>query len=108
MAATPPRPASGGQNLPSVSGRVEARRRAHLTLREIAAEIGVCHTSVSRWERGLVEPRGPARVLYAASLARPADPVVLHNDKSAPSEATDDALRPRGSSRNVSPRLAEA
>lgn len=93
--------------LPSVSDRVDARHRARLTLREVAAELGVCHTSVSRWERGLIEPRGPARDLYAATLARLADQTVRDNE-SAPPEATDDALKPRGSRRDVSPGRTEA
>lgn len=66
-------PASGGRHL---SGRVGTRRRAELTLRELAAELGVCHTSISHWERGFIEPRGPARVLYAATLARLANQAV--------------------------------
>ena len=97
MRAIDPLSALRGLVLPGVRDRVQAREQAHVTLRELAQTLGVCHSTVSRWERGVIEPRGAGRILYAASLAE------LSAKTSAPSVAPDDALRPRGSCRDGSP-----
>ena len=46
--------------------RIRESRR--LTVAEIAQTVGVSHTAVSRWERGLRTPRGGAALRYAKLL----------------------------------------
>ena len=43
---------------------------ASLRLADLAQALRVDISTVSRWERGLVEPDGTARILYAAFLRR--------------------------------------
>jgi DNA-binding transcriptional regulator YiaG len=46
------------------------RRRAGLTLVEMAAALGINHGTLSRWETGLRHPHGAKRAAYAAVLDR--------------------------------------
>ena len=60
---------SGGRSLPAPETRATLRDAAGLRLADLAQVLAVDVSTVSRWERGLVEPRGTARILYAALLA---------------------------------------
>lgn len=55
--------------LPAPIRREELRTTARLRLADLAALMNVDVSTVSRWERGLVEPRGTARLMYAGLLA---------------------------------------
>ncbi len=57
-----------GDLLPDVCERRALRERAELRLVDLAAILRADISTISRWERGCVEPRGSARVLYAAVL----------------------------------------
>jgi DNA-binding transcriptional regulator YiaG len=52
------------------SGEARAiRERAGLSLREMAAALGVTRSALQRWEVGLRTPRGESAVRYGALLA---------------------------------------
>lgn len=44
------------------------RRRAHLARADVAGSVGVHHSTVYRWERGLRTPRGAVALRYARLL----------------------------------------
>ncbi|WP_407936786.1 helix-turn-helix domain-containing protein [Jiella pelagia] len=58
-----------------VSNILALRTRLGLSQSEFAAEVGVDRSTVSRWETGASEPRGPARKLIdrlnSDAVARP-------------------------------------
>lgn len=60
---------AGEPNVPSPEVRGGLREAAELRLADLAQLLDVDVSTVSRWERGLVEPRGAARLMYAALLA---------------------------------------
>lgn len=57
-------------SLPMPTRRRRIREQASLRLADLANALNVDISTVSRWERGQVEPRGSARLLYAALLVR--------------------------------------
>ena len=56
------------RSLPAPRVRRGLRLAAGLALEDLAEVVGVGKATVSRWERGLREPRGEPRVRYAAAL----------------------------------------
>jgi transcriptional regulator with XRE-family HTH domain len=56
--------------LPAPEQRRRARERALLRLSDVGTLLRVDASTISRWERGKVEPHGSARLLYAAFLVR--------------------------------------
>jgi transcriptional regulator with XRE-family HTH domain len=46
------------------------RLAAQISVTELAAELNVTPSAVSRWEQGQRRPRGPLAEKYAAALAR--------------------------------------
>lgn len=54
--------------LPEPCERARIRTDAHVTLRDFAQTLGVSQMTMSRWERGEVEPRLEQRVAYARLL----------------------------------------
>jgi hypothetical protein len=55
--------------LPLPVERRRRRERASLRLADLAHILRVDISTVSRWERGIVEPHGSGRLVYAALLA---------------------------------------
>lgn len=41
----------------------ELRRRLSLTAKDLAALLGVSHSTVSKWENGVISPTGPAQIV---------------------------------------------
>ena len=56
------------RELPAPRERRRRRRQADLTLAELADLLRVDLSTIRRWERGAIDPRGPALQLYAAVL----------------------------------------
>lgn len=56
------------RSLPDLDGRRELRRRNGLSLEEIAQVVGVSKVTVSKWERGVCEPRGDHLRAYVEVL----------------------------------------
>lgn len=56
------------RSLPSPDIARELRRRAGLTLEDVAAELAVSRSTVSRWETGARRPSGERVIAYAALL----------------------------------------
>lgn len=54
--------------LPPPHMRRAIRESAGASLQEVADELGVTRMQVSRWERGLAEPRRDSAVAYRALL----------------------------------------
>ena len=54
--------------LPPPAQRRAIRMAVGVTLREIAAEIGVGQLAVSQWERGICEPRTEHAIAYRLVL----------------------------------------
>lgn len=44
------------------------RESAHVSLREVAADVGVDVSSLSRWETGVRQPRGSAAIRWLRIL----------------------------------------
>lgn len=80
--------------LPPVEDRRALRLHASLTLAYAAWLVGVDPATVSRWERGLVEPQGTRRLVYAALLDRLRTDLVPKND--TPPGGTDGASELNG------------
>ena len=59
--------------LPDTAARRDLRIGASLTLWYAGWMIGVSAATLSRWERGIVEPIGTKRLVYAALLRHLAD-----------------------------------
>ena len=59
---------TGQATLPDPRQRRAIRLRIGYEQREIAARLGVSRPTITRWEAGTVEPRGPARLAYAELL----------------------------------------
>lgn len=59
QAEAPPAPAD------PVFGKdiTELRRRLSLTAKDLAALLGVSHSTVSKWENGVISPTGPAQIV---------------------------------------------
>ena len=57
------------RRLPGLEYRRALRIEAQLTLEQVASELAVHRSAVSRWERGLRKPQGRNRVAYASLLA---------------------------------------
>lgn len=47
------------------------RKRLNLSQEDLATEIGVDRSNVSRWEKGITRPRGSAQKLLEAVAKRP-------------------------------------
>ena len=80
---------SEAANLPAPRCREEVRAEAKLRLADLALLLAVDVSTISRWERGLVEPRGAARLMYAAlltSLSNEDTPPVAADDVSRQSD----------------------
>jgi transcriptional regulator with XRE-family HTH domain len=58
------------RTLPPPEVRRLLRTRSGITVRQLAAAIGVSPAAVSRWETGLRTPRGGALETYSAALDR--------------------------------------
>ena len=58
------------RTLPPPAVRRLLRARAGISIRQLAATIGVSPAAVSRWETGLRTPRGTALETYSAALDR--------------------------------------
>jgi transcriptional regulator with XRE-family HTH domain len=58
------------RTLPPPTVRRLLRTRAGISVRQLAAAIGVSPAAVSRWETGLRTPRGAALETYSAALDR--------------------------------------
>jgi transcriptional regulator with XRE-family HTH domain len=54
--------------LPEPDARRMIRRQAGLTIVDVARVLGVDPSTISRWERGVVPPRGVALLVYARFL----------------------------------------
>src|SRR3954453_5457376 len=54
--------------LPNLATRRSIRTSSELTLARLAELLCVDLATVSRWERGEIEPEGTARLMYAALL----------------------------------------
>ena len=65
------------RQLPQPELRRALRNEAGLTLAEVGDRCGVTRSAVSRWERGLRNPRGTNRVEYAKFLGELKD--ALHH-----------------------------
>jgi transcriptional regulator with XRE-family HTH domain len=78
--------------LPEPHERRRVRERASLRLVDVAELLRVDISTVSRWERGQVEPHGSARLVYAAFLARLTSAYKPLN-KDTPPGGTDGASR---------------
>ena len=57
------------RQLPRPELRRALRLEAELTLEDIASRCDVTRSAVSRWERGLRDPKGSNRVEYSKLLA---------------------------------------
>lgn len=57
-------------SLPTPSHRRAVREAACLRLADVAELLSVNISTISRWERGLIEPSGASRIIYAAFLGR--------------------------------------
>ncbi len=60
---------AANQSLPGTDYRRGLRKEAQLSLEEVAFRIGVTRSAVSRWERGLRDPKGENRRRYSELLA---------------------------------------
>ena len=76
---------------PPAEERRALRLRASLTLGYAAWLVGVDTATLSRWERGLVEPHGTRRLVYAALLDRLGAGLVPESD--TPPGGTDGASK---------------
>jgi DNA-binding XRE family transcriptional regulator len=57
------------RSLPGPREARDVRRRAGVSQERLAAELGVCESTVYRWEAGERVPRGELRRSYARLLA---------------------------------------
>jgi DNA-binding transcriptional regulator YiaG len=55
-------------SLPDPATRMAIRRRANVSRKRLAQELGVHVISIARWERGTRNPHGELRVRYARLL----------------------------------------